>query len=151
MPHMSMNTPIGSPITIFEWSGRVSAIDWGTLPEPEETPALAVARDQIEAFFAGQRQSFDFAIAPIGTPFQQRVWAHLRTIPFGTVQTYGAVAQALATAPRAIGAACARNPLPIVIPCHRVVGSLGAMTGYSGYDGVATKRRLLEIEGVLFA
>ena len=104
------------------------------------------ARRQLQSFFAGQRSTFDLPLAPVGTPFQQRVWTALQSIPFGMTTTYGALARRLGqpTASRAVGAANGLNPLPIVVPCHRVVGADGALTGFAG--GLATKRWLLDHE-----
>jgi methylated-DNA-[protein]-cysteine S-methyltransferase len=106
--------------------------------------ALAEARDQLEAWFAGERTSFDLPLRPGGTPFQQRVWAAVRAVPYGATSTYGALAAALATAPRAVGLANGRNPLSIVVPCHRLLGATGALTGYAG--GLERKHALLELE-----
>ena len=97
----------------------------------------------------GRRKVFDLPLAPEGTPFQQEVWALLRTIPYGSTLSYGQVAAALGRprAARAVGLANNRNPIPIIIPCHRVVGSGGQLTGYAG--GLGRKRFLLELEGAL--
>ena len=111
-----------------------------------------VARDcarQLAEYFAGRRQAFDLPLAPHGTPFQQRVWREIARVPFGAMITYAELA-ARAGAPdavRAAGAATGRNPHTIVVPCHRIVGSDGALTGYAG--GLERKRRLLELEGAL--
>lgn len=109
-------------------------------------PLLARCREQLEAYFHGQRQTFDVPLAAQGTPFQRRVWAALGKIPFGETASYGAIASALSqpTASRAVGMANGRNPLPIIVPCHRVIGANGQLTGYSG--GLACKRWLLENE-----
>ncbi|XGA80962.1 methylated-DNA--[protein]-cysteine S-methyltransferase [Halomonas sp. CH40] len=112
----------------------------------ESHPLLERCWEQLEAFFKGQRQAFDIPLAAEGTPFQQQVWAALREIPFGETASYGAIASALGkpTASRAVGMANGRNPLPIIVPCHRVIGANGQLTGYSG--GLACKRWLLEHE-----
>lgn len=104
---------------------------------------------QLSEYFAGNRQTFDLPLDPVGTDFQQGVWRALIEIPFGETWTYGEIAQHLGqpTASRAVGAANGRNPLPIVIPCHRVIGSNGKLTGYRG--GVKFKEALLELEGAL--
>jgi len=110
-------------------------------------PALVrEARDQLLAFLHGERTQFSLPLAPHGTPFQLQVWAALQTIPFGQTWTYGQLATALGrpSASRAVGAANGRNPLPIVVPCHRVIGSNGALTGFSG--GLETKAALLALE-----
>lgn len=146
MPQLSFNSPIG-PLALFEADGAIVAIDWGWLPENEESPLLLRARDQLEEYFDGKRQIFDLPLAPHGTAFQQKVWAELEKIPFGTTLTYGQLAEKLGTAPRALGGACGRNPIPVIIPCHRVLAANGGLGGYSGIDGVETKAFLLKLEG----
>lgn len=118
---------------------------WQEVEGPEDE---AVA--QLRAYFAGELRRFDLPLAPSGTPFQRAVWAALCEIPYGTTVSYGALAQRLGRpgAVRAVGAANGRNPLPIVIPCHRVVAGDGTIGGYSG--GFAVKRALLALEGVHF-
>ncbi len=121
-------------------------------PEPSaalrEAPAVLqeVAR-QLEQYFAGRRRSFELPLDPAGTDFQRRVWAELRRIPWGQTCTYGELALRLGNpgASRAVGLANGRNPIGIIIPCHRVVGSSGRLTGYAG--GLGIKRALLELEG----
>ena len=110
-------------------------------------PVLRAAADQLAGYFAGTRTGFDLPLRPAGTPFQLSVWQALRGIPYGTRTTYGAIAAGLGHAPgasRAVGLANGANPLPIVVPCHRVVGSDGSLTGFGG--GLERKRALLEIE-----
>ena len=118
-------------------------------PEAPDHPVLSRAAAQLAEYFAGRRKAFDLPLAPAGTPFQQAVWRALADIPFGETRTYAGLARALGRprAARAVGAANGRNPLPIVLPCHRVIGSDGGLTGYAG--GLAVKRRLLELEGAL--
>ena len=115
-------------------------------------PVLAEARSQLEAYFAGDRKDFDLPLAAVGTPFQQRVWAALREIGYGETASYGEIARRLGLPPgasRAVGAANGRNPIAIVVPCHRVIGSSGKLTGYAG--GLERKERLLSLErSVLF-
>lgn len=147
MPQLAFNSPIG-PLALFEADGAIVALDWGFLPENDETPLLLKARDQLEEYFEGKRRDFDLPLAPHGTAFQQKVWAALSRIPFGATRSYGELAEELGTAPRALGGACGRNPIPVIIPCHRVLGANGAMGGYSGIDGIETKEFLLRHEGV---
>ena len=125
---------------VYFADGRHPPVD--ALPTADEP--FAAARDQLLEFLAGERRSFDLALAPPGTPFQQRVWQALGQIPYGTTRAYGALARELGTGPRAVGLANGRNPLSIVIPCHRLVGGKGALTGYAG--GLERKRWLLEHE-----
>jgi methylated-DNA-[protein]-cysteine S-methyltransferase len=118
-------------------------------PEPDwqlDASAWATAVAQLTSYFAGELQTFDLPLAPAGTPFQQEVWRFLQTIPYGRTTTYGAIAHALGkpTASRAVGAANGRNPLPIIIPCHRVIGSNGKLTGYAG--GLKFKEALMALE-----
>jgi methylated-DNA-[protein]-cysteine S-methyltransferase len=100
----------------------------------------------LERYFAGELAVFDLPLAPAGTAFQRRVWRAMGAIPYGETWSYGALARQVGSAPRAVGQACARNPIAIVIPCHRVVGADRRLTGYSGGGGVATKARLLALE-----
>lgn len=111
-------------------------------------PLLKEAQSQLSAYFAGKLQTFDLPLDLAGTPFQLRVWQALRDIPFGETRSYGAVAQALGKpgAARAVGGANHENPVAIVVPCHRVIGSSGALVGYAG--GMAWKRWLLEHEQI---
>ena len=113
--------------------------------------AFRAVTEQLRAYFAGELREFDVPLAMKGTPFQQRVWTALRTIPYGETRSYGELARSLdmPTAFRAVGAANGRNPVSIIVPCHRVVGSTGALIGYGG--GVNNKRTLLDLErGSLF-
>lgn len=150
MSHIAFNSPIG-PLAIFEADGAIVAVDWGWPAESDvpPSPLLETARHQFEEYFAGRRRAFDLPLAPAGTPFQRKVWQALTAIPFGAVRSYGDLARELGTAPRALGGACGRNPIPILIPCHRVLGADCGLGGYSGMDGIATKRFLLRLEGVL--
>ena len=113
---------------------------------PRKTPLLEQAEQQLQEYFQGHRQTFDLPLAPEGTPFQKHIWATLQTIPYGQTRTYKQLA-CMVDCPngfRAVGMANNRNPLPILIPCHRVIGADGSMTGYLG--GVELKRILLNLE-----
>lgn len=107
---------------------------------------LETAR-QLDAYFAGQLKSFDIPLKPVGRPFQLRVWSALRDIPFGETRSYGQLASAIGdpSATRAVGAANGRNPIAIVVPCHRVIGADGSLTGFGG--GIERKKYLLRLEG----
>lgn len=113
---------------------------------PRDDTAFREATRQLEQWFAGERAAFDLPLAPARTPFRQRVRDALTAVPYGTTTTYGALARQLGGvgASRAVGTACARNPLGIVVPCHRVVGADGTLTGFAG--GLPRKRWLLEHE-----
>ena len=119
---------------------NVSALVKGT------SAVLVRARHQLEEYFAGMRRTFDLPLAPRGTPFQQRVWARLQCIEYGATLSYGALATALGNpkASRAVGLANGSNPIPIVIPCHRVIGANGSLTGFGG--GLPIKSALLTLE-----
>ena len=153
MNYCHLDTPIGRlliagdnpglhTIQFAQDDGPASAAPQWTL----NANALSEATAQLEAYFAGTLHTFNLSLAPQTTPFQARVLEQLQRIPYGQTRSYGALAQSLQRpgAARAVGTACARNPLPIVIPCHRVVGQRGALTGFAG--GLACKRWLLEHE-----
>ena len=114
----------------------------------EDAPRTAEVRRQLAEYFAGERREFDLALAPQGTPFERAVWGELLKIPFGETRTYGEIAETLGRpgAARAVGRANSANPIPIVVPCHRVIGSDGSLTGFGG--GLDAKSRLLELEGL---
>lgn len=145
MPQLSLHTPLGE-ITLSEEDGAIVALDWGRGSDQEATPLLRDARDQLHDYFDGKRVSFQLPLAPHGTPYQLRVWAALATIPPGETRSYLEIAREVGSVPRAIGQANGANPIPILIPCHRVVAANGALGGYSGGDGPSTKRYLLDLE-----
>lgn len=150
---MQLETPIG-PLTISATKKAVTAIRFGTqVPEgstpctgAEATPLLRKAAEEIGDYFAGSRRKFTLPLAPEGTPFQQKVWEALRTIPYGETRTYKQIAIQIGhnQSFRAVGMASNRNPIAIVVPCHRVIGYDGKLTGYAG--GLDIKGRLLELE-----
>jgi len=145
MPLLSVSSPFGW-LVLHERDGAIVALRWGDSAPSEETPLLCAARDQLAAYFAGQSRRFTLPLAPAGTVFQRRVWKALTEIGFGETRTYGALAQSLGSGPRAVGGACGRNPIPLLIPCHRVIGSGGQLGGYSGQGGLVTKAALLRLE-----
>ncbi len=146
MAHLSLNSPLG-PLTVFEDGGAIVAVEWGRAPDGRVTPLLADARDQLDAYFDGRRRAFDLPLRPAGSPFQRAVWDAIAAVPYGDTASYGDLARRLGSSPRAVGGACGRNPIAVVIPCHRIVGSGGRLTGYSGGDGLTTKDALLRLEG----
>ena len=149
MAWLSFETPFG-PMAL-EGEAALTRL-WlpGTLPDRygrgEETPLLSEARRQLLAYLAGDLRAFDLPLAPAGTDFQREVWRALEAVPYGRTRTYGEIAAAVGRpkAVRAVGQANHVNPLPIFIPCHRVVGKGGALTGYAG--GLDLKRALLALE-----
>jgi methylated-DNA-[protein]-cysteine S-methyltransferase len=149
MPCLSIPSPIG-PLTIAEAGDAIVAIGWADAAgEPDAgngSKLLAEAARQLDAYFAGHLTRFDLPLAPAGSPFETRVWTAMAEIPYGETRCYGELAATIGSAPRAIGRACGRNPIPIVIPCHRVLAKTG-IGGYSGSGGLATKRHLLALEG----
>jgi methylated-DNA-[protein]-cysteine S-methyltransferase len=112
----------------------------------EDSGAFSEVKAQLDDYFEGRRSAFELSLAPIGTEFQRRVWTALSAIPYGTTTTYAAIARSIGKprAVRAVGAANGKNPLSIVVPCHRVIGQDGTLTGYAG--GLPRKRQLLELE-----
>ena len=145
MPCLSVHSPLG-PLTIVEDDDAIIALDWCWTREMTETSLLSLASDQLASYFEGDLTKFTLPLAPSSTPFQCQVWASMKRIPYGETQSYGGVADEIDSSPRAVGTACGRNPIPILIPCHRVVGKGGALVGYSGREGVETKRYLLAHE-----
>jgi methylated-DNA-[protein]-cysteine S-methyltransferase len=117
--------------------------------DSNRAPVLKEARHQLERYFARKLKAFDLPLAARGTAFQKSVWKMMTEIPYGETATYGGMAMALGSGPRAVGMACGRNPIPIIVPCHRVLGSGGKEGGFSGGRGLPTKRKLLAIEGVV--
>jgi methylated-DNA-[protein]-cysteine S-methyltransferase len=147
---------IASPVgrLALEADGEaLSAVRWASAaektPKTNSTAVLREAAHQLERYFAGRLKIFDLPLAPHGTDFHERVWSLMRDIPFGETATYGGMAMALGSGARAVGTACGRNPIPIIVPCHRVLASGGKVGGYSGGQGLPTKRRLLALEGVI--
>ena len=141
-----MSSPLGS-LTIFEDNGAIVVLEWGRTDSTQATPLLEKAKAQLNEYFDGRRTAFDLPLSPQGTAFQRSVWRQLSKIPFAAAHTYGEVARAVGSGPRAVGGACGKNPIPIIIPCHRVVGAGGKLTGYSGGDGLKSKEMLLRLEG----
>ena len=145
MPQLSLHTPLGE-VTISEDGGAIVALDWGRGRDQEATPLLRDACDHLQDYFDGKRMSFNLPLAPKGSDFQKRVWAALCAIPPGETRSYAAIARTIGSAPRAVGRANGGNPIPLIIPCHRVIAADGSLGGYSGGDGPATKRYLLDHE-----
>ena len=152
-----MPSPIGE-LLLVEQNGALTEIGFSSGRRPARPPAdgvedsrpLADVVRQLEEYFAGRRNAFDLPLAPQGTAFQQAVWRALQEIPYGKSASYAEIALAIDNpkAVRAVGLANGRNPIPVVIPCHRVIGKDGSLTGYGG--GLPIKRKLLELENIRF-
>jgi methylated-DNA-[protein]-cysteine S-methyltransferase len=144
----TVDTPIG-PLLLRADDGRLSRIEFGApAAGSSDAPPFPEAEAQLHAYFAGELERFELPLAPLGTPFQRSVWDALAEIPYGTTTTYSKLAARIGrpAACRAVGAANGRNPLPVIVPCHRVIGAAGALTGYGG--GLERKRHLLALETV---
>ena len=142
-----MHAPIGD-LTIYAEDNIIISLDWGWAEGQNTNTLLHDAKSQLNDYFDGLRNNFDLPLEPPGTKFQQRVWSIMEQIPYGKTITYGEIAKALGSSARAVGTACGANPIPVIIPCHRVVAAID-MGGYSGDGGVKTKRALLHLERVL--
>jgi len=142
----AVDTPIGR-LWLSRDEHGLSRVDFHGDPGARSgDPLLAEAEAQLLAYFAGERTRFELPLSPRGTGFQRSVWAAVGAIPYGDTTTYSKLAASLGrpTAFRAVGAANGRNPLPVIVPCHRVIGAAGALTGYGG--GLDRKRALLDLE-----
>lgn len=144
MPQLSFHTPLGA-LTLSEEGGAIVALDWGFGRDQNATPILTRGRDQLQAYFDGTLHEFDLKLAPFGTAYRRRVWDALTAIPYGQTISYGSLAAQTGGSARSVGGANACNPIPIIIPCHRVVSRNG-LGGYSGGDGLQTKTWLLALE-----
>jgi methylated-DNA-[protein]-cysteine S-methyltransferase len=149
---MQFETPFGPAWASIDTNGAVTAFSFGSGEDADGGNPLAarqlIAR-QMEAFFSGTRQTFDFPLAPKGTGFQKQVWAELMKIPFGETISYGELARRIGNpaASRAVGRANATNPIALIVPCHRVIGTNGKLTGYAG--GLDLKDKLLSWERLM--
>jgi len=143
--HTTISSPIGPLRLTVADDGAVTRIDFGG-GDVSDDPRFGAIAAQLDQYFAGERTAFDLPLRPQGSDFEQLVWAELLRIPDGETASYGEIAARIGHPgkARAVGRANARNPIAIVCPCHRVIGSDGSLTGYAG--GLATKRALLELE-----
>ena len=153
--YKEMNSPIGKLKLVANANALVAILSERERPNrlrldvpnvDRQHPILVEAERQLSDYFAGKRTQFELPLEPGGTEFQKKVWRNLRRIPFGKTRSYGDIARTVGSprASRAVGAACGKNPLSIVVPCHRVLGSNGALTGFGG--GLETKAELLALE-----
>ena len=148
MTQLSMHSPVGD-LTVSEDDGAIVSVDWGWGAVQTETPLLLDAKRQLEAYFDADLKAFDLKLRPHGSAFKQQVWRAMLEIPYGYTETYGKIAAEVGAPARSVGGACGANPIPIIIPCHRVLAANGGMGGYSGDGGVETKVFLLRLEGAL--
>ncbi len=144
MPKLTVHTNFG-PLTLTQTGEAISALEWDG-DGVEDTPLLAEAAAQVRAYDQERLQVFDLPLAVAGSDFQRAVCAQISAIPFGETVTYGDISKALGVPAQAVGSACGGNPIPVIIPCHRVMGAKG-LTGFSGKGGVETKVALLRHEG----
>ncbi len=144
MPQLSLHTPVGD-ITVFEDAGAIVSLDWGWVPDQAPSPLLDRARAQLQAYFDGDLTEFDLPLAPAGTAYRRAVWQALCDIPYGQTCSYRDIAIRAGGSARSVGQANGHNPIPLIIPCHRVVAATH-IGGYSGGDGLPTKRWLLALE-----
>ena len=147
LAEMVIETPIGALHAVFDEEERLCELGFRRSPSFVPSRSHNALRDQLGEYFSGQRKTFDYPLAPKGTEFQLAVWNALLAIPYGATVTYAELAQRIGkpSAVRAVGAANGANPIPVIIPCHRVIGSNGTLTGYGG--GIERKQWLLAHEG----
>jgi methylated-DNA-[protein]-cysteine S-methyltransferase len=157
--YSTFETPAGTFTVAVDRSGAVAATAFGDRRAlrkrlragklVRDDRGAAPVRRQVEAWFRGGARAFSARLSADGTPFQRRVWSALRRIPFGETRSYGDVARIVGSSARAVGRASATNPICLIVPCHRVIGADGSLTGFAFGEG--TKRRLLEFEGARFS
>ena len=150
-----VQTPVGE-LELMEDGKGICSLSFGASPESEdvleeETPLLAEAKKQLEEYFAGKRKAFELPLSLDGTEFQMRDWEELLRIPYGETRSYGEIAKAIGCpkGSRAVGMANRNNPIAVIVPCHRVIGANGSLTGYAGKNkALDIKEYLLKLEGV---
>ena len=148
MVKKTVYSPLGS-LTLSEENGFLTALSWANAHienEGNTTPELSCTADEIKAYFNGELKVFTKPYQLKGTPFQKKIWQAMSEIPYGETRTYGELARMLNTSARAVGGACGKNPLPIIVPCHRVLAAGNKIGGYSGGKGRTTKEKLLALE-----
>jgi methylated-DNA-[protein]-cysteine S-methyltransferase len=147
VPRLSLDSPVGR-LTLFEEGGFITGLVWGGKSAGKPTELLLRAKREIAAYFAGKRKEFDLPVKPEGSPSELKIWLAMAAIPYGETRTYGDIAKSVGVNARAVGQACGRNPIPILLPCHRVVAANG-LGGFSAPGGVKWKERLLVLERAL--
>lgn len=145
MTELSFETPVGD-LTVQSEAGAITAVAWRKARNPEDLPELLEARAQLQAYFDGRLTAFDLPLDVQGSKAQREVCAEMAAIPFGETLTYGDIAARVGLPAQAVGAACGGNPIPVIIPCHRVLGAT-SLGGFSGGVGIDTKVWLLRHEG----
>lgn len=147
---ITLRSPVG-PLALRERDGRIVSVSWideaDLVDAAGATPLLRNAAQQLDAYFHRGLRAFDLPLAPAGSPFENGVWDQMLRIPYGQTRSYGEIARAVGGEARAVGGACGSNPIPILIPCHRVLAADGRSGGYSGRGGTETKHFLLALEG----
>lgn len=149
---ITTESPLG-PLALYSDGQHLTAIEIGQrVTGAEPHPLLTDVAEQIQEYFAGTRQVFDIPLRTAGTAFQESIWEALEEIPYGQTLSYGQLGLAVGKpgSARAVGGAVGANPIPIVIPCHRVLASDRRLTGYSGGDGIPTKEKLLDLEQISY-
>ena len=144
MPRLTIDTPTG-PFTLIERDGAITAAHWGADDGADETPLLAMAAGQVAEYFAGTRRAFTLPLRIEASAAQQAACAAMAAIPMGETRTYGEIARELKVSAQAMGQLCGHNPIPLIVPCHRVLGASG-LGGFSAPEGVETKVWLLKHE-----
>lgn len=144
MPSLTIPSPVGA-LTITETEGAITSVSWGG-NHTDDTPLLRDAQTQLTAYFAGDLTDFDLPLRVAGSDLQREVCNAMLAIPFGETRTYGDLAKDLGAPAQAIGQACGGNPIPVIIPCHRILGA-NSLGGFSGGTGIETKVALLKHEG----
>ena len=156
MEYASLDNPLGQ-FTVAAENGVIRRLTWdgrmgrptSLSTAPHTCPAMTAAIHQLRGYFDGDRAPFDLPLAPLASPLVQRVCAAMTTIPHGETLTYGAIAAQVGRGARAVGRACCANPIPILIPCHRVVGTGGKLTGYTGAGGMVANKGCLTLKPVI--
>ena len=145
MPSLSFNSPIGN-LTVYEQRGAITNLSWERETNKDVSSLLIETEKQLQEYLNGTRTNFDLPKKPYGSEFQLRVWQEIAKIPYGQTISYRDLARKLSSSPRPVGTACGKNPIPIIIPCHRIIAKTGHLTGYSGRGGLDTKKLLLKLE-----
>jgi methylated-DNA-[protein]-cysteine S-methyltransferase len=143
-----IQSPFG-PLSVFESKGQITSLEWGGKTQGKLSDVLIEAHDQLEGYFNGKLKDFNLPLKISGSAFQKDVCLLILQIPFSKTWTYSDIAKKLNSSARPVGGACGRNTIPIIIPCHRVLGVNKKMTGFSGSGGIKTKEALLNHEGWL--